>query len=546
MANDQVLTGGNSFSAPSAGIGAVILNDDQAQKNEDDAITNANTAVAAHQQKQAAAKKNTQTMMAGLNLDPNGARPQDIPYFQGGAQKIMQNAATLYGAFNGDLSSPQAQQLWMKNIEQPQREFQSDLAMSKGVAKLVTESDNERKSHPDFYDEEAYGQNVAHLSALGIPELKKHLPTPTDDGYSINTLLQPKVPDLDLGISKLLSAEFKKPTIQAPIETVDGIQYQHQTTENFPEGRIRGLAEAYSVNDGLKPSLTKAWANETATNPEKIAALEQPYIDAGDAPPLANQKAKVDWLEGKIANEHYTKSDQFVHGILGEQARIALAYQKQQGQQAKDALFGEAANVADFWNGKPEAVKAFMAKKDLGTYDKIVTVQVPDPAGVKNPDGSPKLVPRQQRVSEQNSIIDGGITPDLKHYIVTRESTDPDAVKNSGRTPQERVMFDSPRAFVAYVDDMTNGKFAEGVYKAYKLSDAITATRDLDTEKFAPPSKWKPVTQTGGTGTATGTFNGAAQQTNKPAVSGYRIGQTQGGYKYTGGDPTKPENWEKQ
>lgn len=33
---------------------------------------------------------------------------------------------------------------------------------------------------------------------------------------------------------------------------------------------------------------------------------------------------------------------------------------------------------------------------------------------------------------------------------------------------------------------------------------------------------------------------------NKKAASGYKIGQVDGGYKYTGGDPTKQENWIKQ
>lgn len=35
-------------------------------------------------------------------------------------------------------------------------------------------------------------------------------------------------------------------------------------------------------------------------------------------------------------------------------------------------------------------------------------------------------------------------------------------------------------------------------------------------------------------------------KTDKKAQGGYKIGQVDGGYKYTGGDPTKPENWVKQ
>lgn len=40
--------------------------------------------------------------------------------------------------------------------------------------------------------------------------------------------------------------------------------------------------------------------------------------------------------------------------------------------------------------------------------------------------------------------------------------------------------------------------------------------------------------------------NKPSKSTGKKAVGGYKIGQVDGGYKYTGGDPSKQENWVKQ
>jgi len=110
MAEDQVLTTGNALPAVSAGVGAVIDTNERALDNEDKAIDNANQYIEQQRKTQLSNLANSQKIIAGINLKPDGARPQDIPNLQDKANSIQNNASLLYGSFNGNLSSPAAQQ----------------------------------------------------------------------------------------------------------------------------------------------------------------------------------------------------------------------------------------------------------------------------------------------------------------------------------------------------------------------------------------------------------------------------------------------------
>ena len=183
----EVLTGGNSFQTPNAGVGAVVFNYPHdtpfdTEKNVIGDLDEYNQRKALAQQKKA---EQTQALLGGLKLNPDGAMAQHIPDLQQSGQKIYETAARLMQQYNGDLSSPQAQRDWLLNVENPAMQFHADIALSKNLGNTLKDVGDRAIAAPDKWNQDETNGNIAHVRATPLSKLRTMGPLLTTDGLLV-------------------------------------------------------------------------------------------------------------------------------------------------------------------------------------------------------------------------------------------------------------------------------------------------------------------------------------------------------------------------
>lgn len=419
-------------------------------------------------------------MYDGLNPKFDGASAFDVKFLQGKADELHQEFADILGKGLNPLEHPDA----FNKINQDK----SRLALWTAAA---VDRNKQGTLYHNALDADAKSADPKFEKNSGANGYAEFMTTPIDKYSEGNVdwdskILVPKVPDLDLSIDKYINLTYKKPTVtqtnDSPANASPDEIWMHKTTENMPQGHIRTFAETAPSMPNLKPSVDKWWTQEKIDNPDGVSVVMDKYLKQNQNPTLAEDNAKKDLLEAKVLHQHYQNSDEFIYRGLSANGKKALIYTRSGATQQKDALFGDAANLADYWNGKKGAGAAFTDVK-LQPFQKIETIQVPDP------NDPSKTIPKQQITLVPNKITDMGITPEGKHWIVTTESQDLFSQNKFGNQPE--IEFESPRALTSYIGTRTaNGKWANGVDQAFRMSKALKADQDYDTEGYAPPAKW--------------------------------------------------------
>lgn len=488
MAEDEVVTTGNALPAASAGIGAVIDTNERALDNEDAAIKTANDYIAQQRKNQQAAFANSQVIMKGLNLKPDGARPQDIPILQDKAAKIMDNASLLMGSFNGNLSSPAAQQAWFQNVARPQQEFEANVQKSKGIAKLQLEADNEFKAHPDFYDAENYNQNTAHIASL-------HLDNPDLDKISGADLLKRKPPDGETLLEKYAKTlknlnpvgGVKNSVFDHPKGTPQGYDVTTTTTENFTQPQVDYFGENYRNMPEIKTAMDSDWEGVRKDTPGVIENYAKKYLfnkdgtSTGISPVQADRLAEADWVKGRLGNGFRNVSTESKL-TPSEQSKLRVAAARASTSDEKNVDYGQAAHVSSFMHGDPAAINSIQAVNllpfthvefnDDGTPEKdanknIKTTKPPNgiESVIHNADGSTDIQTTETKylaslsvlppeiIKEINRVVPGVGLGGAMHYG-----------KYDGRALYQLINHDAPADKLNQVD------------KAYKELNAIVPT----------------------------------------------------------------------
>ena len=491
MAEDQVLTTGNALPAASAGIGAVIDTNETGLKNEDDAIKTANDYVAQQRKNQQAAFANSQVIMKGLNLKPDGARPRDIPLLQDKAAKIMDNAALLMGSFNGNLSSPAAQQAWFQNVVRPQQEFEANVQKSKGIAKLQLDADNELKSKPDFYNWDTFNQTTAHVASM-------HLDDPLLDKVSMSDWVQKKPPEMLSLYDKIIKERFPKGVETAtpgmPEGGDPGSTYSHKISQNIDDAGINYLTQHIKDYKEARQITESNWQKMKDESPAAVNAYIDPYIKAGANKEEAEYKGQQDWIKGNLLALQATAKDDWIKTGDTTAAKAQRAEMSHFGYKPNELSPGDAEIAANFSNGRPNYENAIKQIK-LDPYTTYETVVKDDPynEGKKLTTIEPK--------THENNIVGLKKNDNGTFLLVTSKMID-DAkqagMKDANADNIAPMPFPTVNTLYSYLANKGAGGgsgWFQKIDNYYTAKGAKKPDGTWDTEKLVPSSTWNKNSQ---------------------------------------------------
>ena len=431
--------------------------------------------------KQVAAK-----LLEYKNPNFDGIYPKDREELRAMGDEVLQSHVKLASM---DRSSPE----WYKayqEAENKKQELAQYVASSKSFNKDFTATGGRVVSEKNK-DANFWGKNVANANMLSMKDrygdnyqspsmwVRDNIPTFRE---AVSTYLKKTYPD-QIKTGKTVTSELG--------DNGDAI-YERQRAQNVTDPQIGEIAKGFRSMPELAKSFNEEWDNLENTSPETVKNLKDKYKDLD--PITAEEKAKDDYVSGVLKAGQMTM-DSFVFKHLSKKGQEKLIRQRASASAGagtqKNADFGAALNIADFWNGKPGAENAFLhAPLDKSEYKSLQSVY-------QNGATNTIFVP------SQNKIVSAGYE-DGKPYVITTESQDPNSkingatvdaagnivkgnVKNDGK-----VFFASPRALTYAI----YGSRASKVHDAFVLSDAITDDGDYDTQSLAPVSKWaNPTTQ---------------------------------------------------
>ncbi len=294
-------------------------------------------------------------------------------------------------------------------------------------------------------------------------------------GFNVYEGIRKKTPDFKEAMQAYVGKLAKDAMPRTTTEIGDGgtAYYQHKIKENITPQQIDEISHSFRTMGELGKAFEDTWKEENATRPDMVKALRDKYQN--EQPAIREQKAQDDYVKGYLEKELYRQQDEKTFKGTTEYGKEKLIWDRGAVAKEKDAWKGEAANVADVWNGKPGADKAFLHtpldKKTYLSKQSIVTPQ--------------GLVERY--VPTENSIIDVGYD-NGKPYVITRETADAQSELNGGNKADNggKTYFSSPRALTTFI----YGKSANKVDLAFRGTGAMTQDGDYDTQKYSPTSKW--------------------------------------------------------
>ena len=452
-----------------SGVGAVFF--DRPSKDllaiHLDNLEGVGKALAEKKEQQKQARAVATKLLEYKNPDTNGIFPKDSEEINKKGQEVTQTMTDLL-RIKQDPSNPE----WVSaynSLNNKKQELLTLIGASKAFNKDITSIGGQfakgelKNADPVYWAQE-------HEKALKMTAAER-----AANGISPTNWVREKTPDFKDAMQAYVSKLSKDALPRTTTEVGDGgtAYYTHKIKENITPQQIEEISHGFRTTGDLGKAFEETWETEKNTRPDMIASLKSKY--ANEVPAIQEQKAQDDYVKGYLEKELYRQQDEKTFKAMTEYGKSKLIWDRASAKNEKDAWKVEASNIADVWNGKPNADKAFLHTA-LGkkTYP---SKQVVDEAGAKI----------EKYIPIENSIIDAGYD-NGKFYVVTRETADENSEINNGNPPPNggRVYFSSPRALTTFV----YGSNANKVDLAFRGTNSMTKDGDYDVQKYSPVSKW--------------------------------------------------------
>lgn len=515
---------GQEYGVGSGGLGAVYAPEskviDIMEKTNDDIKDYA----VLRQREKAQHQADAQALYTSLAMKEAQVRPADEQYFKQKTQDIFSKFSQALAKYNGDTSNPQFQQEMAKirgEKEAAEIGLQASAGAYKNYLELLKTFDAE-KDDPSI-----------------LEDAKRALAMSPQDAWekggaaTWNFVKQPRQLDLNTIITKRIMKDVKPTTTSTTkLDPTTGA-YLTESEEGYTPTQIKQVAKT-SINDPytlkeIQTAMGRMSADEIA-NIQKQAAEEtakEGYTVTPHELILRDAIDKTVGAKSKIQNHFYSPWQQ-------EAAKYQFSTQKQDDDAAKylserlDALMStDPEKMGKVYDRLGETMSSNVLK-DWKMGEKMVPVYV-------KYDGS-----NTPEIKEYQPVKDYVV--DIKRigkktYVLTRANQMTHYEENKYNDPQQ-VKVQNPLGGYVEITPNSVDMFTAGMGNPLKYADAIRKgmiERGVYSEGIVKSTN-KPQQQA----------KQQTQPTNKVAAKGYRIGEIQGGYRYTGGDPTDSKNWEKQ
>jgi len=270
----QVVNNSDAFNTPSSGVGAVIFDNPRTKVLDIllDQNNDLDNYLKIKQAKQAQQAATTNALMKDLKLTEDGVMLQHVPYFKQKAQGVYEAAAKIYGKYNGDLSSPQAQQEWVQQVQLPSQQFELEVKGSKDLGQTLEKVRGELNTKPDDWNQDASHANIA-MARLMSPDKLFSAP----DQLNVDALLVPNQTAF-FDMIKEDAKEFAKN------ETVKKDEKGNIVTVGLPFG-----GKAFVKEKGIQPQSVPDLAFAYMQSPQKVTQATREYNGLLDNDPLLKQ-----------------------------------------------------------------------------------------------------------------------------------------------------------------------------------------------------------------------------------------------------------------
>lgn len=493
----------------------------------------------------------TGDLFKGLKLDSDGILDTDTEYFQNRSKGVHDFATEALRA-GYDPTKPGGG-AFTAQLQSLGDSYKLEAEVSKGQKEMAKLALAEATAKPDQYDVEGTQKRVIQFATMPFKDRNKNA-TWADlvvkKPANLQGIISTQLKNLDLKPKNVADEKGKLFNIQT---TPQGKDIMIQQTETLPLDMAANLLPNFNANPEFESAANYQWSKIANTPAEayytKLADQYQQQglpvntsLDAFKLQQIYNNNNKDKNLTN-LGDNLYTKKALDDKDALEEADGL---YQSVTKMFAKHPDLIEPGYYESNRNPVGEDGKPVMDKhKVFGTSIKGLEGRQLGEFLMAGDDGVPKKVPNiiEKSFETQNGV--GVIT------VQSRQKYE------AGELPSPIIGYKTPYSLVTA---LISGAPSEGrdVTKTNKLLGKINDVEqkyrmkygnNWDAQAGLTPeqiTKREEIRKTPWSIPVRGQqpLQQPAQQ--KVAVVGYKIGETQGGYRYTGGDPADQSNWEKE